>query len=122
METTNDLIFKLFNSLKRYFGLQGKFLKLELTEKLTVLLTALILGSVIFVIGLIAVIFLALTASAVLIVWLGSAIAAYAIVAVFFILLCLLIYLKKNEWIVAPLAKFFSNLLLDNIKKNDDKE
>lgn len=112
MEQTNENILKLIGSAKRYLGYQKKFVRLDLTEKLTLLLTALVLGAVIFVIGLIAVIFLALTLAAALRAWTGSACAAYFIVAVLFVLLCLLVYVMRNKWIVSPLSKFFSNLLL----------
>lgn len=112
MEQTNENILKLIGSAKRYLGYQKKYVKLDLAEKLTLLLTALVLGAVIFVIGLIAVIFLALTLAAALRTWTGSACAAYFIVAILFILLCLLIYVMRNKWIVSPLSKFFSHLLL----------
>ena len=118
MEQTNDTLLNLVESIKRYLGYQEKFVKLDLTEKLTLLLTALILGSIIFVIGLIAIIFLALTLSAALKAWLGSPCAAYAIVAAIFILLCLLVYFMRAKWLISPLSRFFSNLLLD--KKEDE--
>ncbi len=122
MESTTDVIVQLVASLKRYLGYQEKYIKLDLTEKLTILLTALILGAIIFVIGIIALIFIALTAAAAISSWTGSAWAGYAVVSGFFILLCLLIYWMRNQWIVNPLTQFFSFILLDEPKTEDNEE
>lgn len=122
MESSNELIQKLAFSFKRYLRYQEKYIKLDLTEKFSILLTVLILGGILFVIGLIALIFLALTAAAALKTWLGSFCAAYAIVAVFFLLLCLIIYWTRKKWIVEPLTKFFSKLFLENNKDSNIRE
>ena len=51
MESPRILIQELAASVKRYIEYQKTYVKLDLTEKLTILLTALILGSVIFIIS-----------------------------------------------------------------------
>ena len=122
METTTDVIVKLVESLKRYLGYQKKYITLDLTEKLTLLLTALIIGAVIFVIGIIAVIFIALTIAAAIKAWSGSACLAYGIIAAFFILTCVVIFLMRKPWIVDPLTRLFSNILMDQQEADDNKE
>ena len=118
-QSTETLIRRLASSFKRYLSYQETYIKLTLTEKLSLLLTALILGAIIFVIGVIAIIFMALTLSAALHAWTGSACLGHAIVALLFIGLCVLLFAKRKTWIEAPLMIFFSNLLLDN---TDDDE
>ena len=122
MDSTSDIMAQLVASVKRYLGYQKKYIKLDLTEKLTILLTALILGAIIFVIGIIAVIFLALTVAAVIETWTGSAWIAYSIVTCLFIILCIMLYLMRDRWIVNPLTQFFSDILLDDPKNEEHEE
>ena len=51
MDRTDGLISKLITSLQTYLGLQKEYAMLELTEKLSRLLTALILGAILFILG-----------------------------------------------------------------------
>ena len=122
METTTDIIVRLVDSLKRYLGYQKAYIRLDLTEKLTLLLTALIIGAVIFVVGIIAIIFIALTIAAAIKTWTGSACLAYAIISIFFILICFLLFWMRKPWIVEPLTKLFSNILLDNPQPDNNEE
>lgn len=120
MERTDSLVAKLIASLKTYFKLQREYALLELTEKLTRVLTALILGSILFVIAIITVIFLALTCVSFL-TWLtGSEILAYGIVTVLFVALALLLYFMRNRLLVRPLTQFFTTLLLTD--DDDDRK
>jgi len=112
MDRTDGLISKLLSSLKEYLGLQKEYVMLELTEKLTRLLTALILGAILFVFAIISVIFLSLTLVAFLSWLTGSIILSYAIVTGLFILLGVLFYLMRIKWLATPLTNFFINLLL----------
>lgn len=122
MESTKDLILSLVSSFRRYVGYQQKYIKLDMTEKLTLLLTALVLGCVIFVIGIIALIFLALAATHLLEAWTGSLSLSYFIVAICFVLLCMAIYFMRKLLIVDPLTKFFARLLLDKTNDYGDED
>ncbi len=118
MERIEKLVTKLASSLQNYLGLQREYLMLELTEKLTRLLTALILGAVLFFLGIITIIFLALTLHSLFSWLLGNATISYAIVTLMFIGLAILFYFMRNKWLARPLTNFFTNLLL----KEDDKD
>ena len=122
METTTDVIVRLAESLKRYLGYQRTYIQLDLTEKLTILLTALIIGAVIFVISIIAVIFIALTIAAAIETWTGNACFAYGSISCLFILTCFIIFWMRKPWIVDPLTKFFSNILLDSQQPDNSEE
>lgn len=120
MERTDNLIAKLIASLKTYLNLQREYALLELTEKLTRVLTALILGAILFVIAIITVIFLALTCVSFL-TWLtGSEILAYGIVTLLFVGLALVLYFMRNRLLLRPLTQFFTTLLLTD--DDDDKK
>ena len=122
METTTDVIVRLAESLKRYLGYQRTYIQLDLTEKLTILLTALIIGAVIFVISIIAVIFIALTIAAAIETWTGNACFAYGSISCLFILTCFIIFWMRKPWIVDPLTKFFSNILLDSQQPDNNEK
>ena len=122
MESTTDVIVRLAESLKRYLGYQRTYIQLDLTEKLTILLTALIIGAVIFVISIIAVIFIALTIAAAIETWTGNACFAYGSISCLFILTCFIIFWMRKPWIVDPLTKFFSNILLDSQQPDNNEE
>lgn len=119
MEANNQAVQKLVQSIKRYLGLQKTYIQLELAEKLTLLLTAFILGCIIFTIGLIAVIFLALTICALLNDWLGNEALSYLIMTCMFVLACVILYFKRKPWIVNPLTQFFAQLLMSNTNENE---
>lgn len=118
MDRTDGLISKLVASLKAYLGLQREYVMLELTEKLTRLLTALILGAILFVITIITVIFFALTIVAALTYLTGNDILSYGIVTLFFVGLATLSYKMRRRWLVAPLTNFFTTLLLKDDEEN----
>lgn len=113
MDTTSSSILKIIQSVKQYLGYQKRFIKLDLTEKLTLLLTALILGCVIFVIALIAIVFAGISIASALQNWVSPWL-SYAIVSCIFVLSCVVIYLKRQTFIVGPLTHFFANILLDD--------
>lgn len=117
MDRTDGLISKLVVSLKYYLGLQREYVMLELTEKLTKVLTALILGAILFVIAIITVIFLALTVVSALAYVTDSDILAYGIVTLLFVAVALFFYKMRKKWLIAPLTDFFAILLL-----KDDEE
>ena len=113
MDTTSSSILKIIQSVKQYLGYQKRYIKLDLTEKLTLLLTALILGCVIFVIALIAIVFAGISIASALQNWVSPWL-SYAIVSCIFVLSCVVIYLKRQTFIVGPLTHFFANILLDD--------
>ncbi len=120
MDRTDGLVSKLFASLKTYLGLQKEYAMLELTEKLSRLLTALILGAILFVMGIFTVFFLALALSSLITLLTGSTVISYLVMALLFIIACAVFYRMRHKWLAVPLTNFFTNLLLkDYGEKND---
>lgn len=112
IDRTDGLISKLYVSLKEYLGLQKEYAMLTLTEKLTRLLTALILGAVLFVLAILVVVFFSLMLVS-LFTWLtGSEILAYGIVTLMMVLFGVLFYNMRTKWLTIPLTNFFIKLLL----------
>lgn len=120
MESPRILIQKLATSVKRYIEYQKTYVKLDLTEKLILLLTALILGSVIFIISMIAVVFAGLALSDAITYWTGSPFAGHASVCILFVLFCVVLVAKRHTLIVEPLTKTIAGILLDSSNSDDD--
>ena len=119
-ERTDSLVSKLFASLKRYLGLQREYAMLEVTEKSTRVLTVLILGAILFVIGTLTLIFLSLTLVAVLDWLFGCQALAYGLVTLVYVAVGYVVYAKRERWIVTPLMNFFANLLLKDDENGTD--
>lgn len=121
MSRTEGLLTRLLTALRNYLGLQREYVMLELTEKLTRLLTALVLGAVLFVIAVIAIVFLGITVATLLSGVLGCAWGAYLIVTVCYLLLALLVYLRRKAWLLEPLARVFATILLKDNTQDEQQ-
>lgn len=112
-------IHRLYSSIKRYLGLQKDYVMLSITEKLTVIMAALVLLIVMFAVLFAASLFLMLGLS----VWLGSLLdceaLGYVIAGGVYALVALIVYLNRINWIVNPIARFIAGELL---KDSDDDE
>lgn len=98
--------------VKEYAALRAQLLKIDVVQKMTMLVTALIVGAVLVVLAAIVVLFLSLMVVHVLTGLLGSAAAAYGVVGGAYLLIALLVYFKRQAWIAAPVAAMLGSLLL----------
>ena len=95
-----ETISQLLQLARHYLGLQGEYLKLDITEKAVRLITALLL----FIIFML--LFYAL----------GSVVGntwAFCIVAGAYMLLFVLLVVFKKRWIERPLVRFIAGLLME---------
>lgn len=99
--------------LKRYAELRGRSLQIDLVTKLSRLLAALVLGAVLFLFFSVIVIFLSLMLSSAIAHLTGSSAAAHALIAAFYLLLGVLVYVKRHAWIEQPIVNFVAHLFLD---------
>lgn len=97
---------------RHYLGLQGEYLKLDITEKAVRLITALLLF-IIFMLLFIAILtYLSFAAAYAL----GSVVGntwAFCIVAGAYMLLFVLLVVFKKRWIERPLVRFIAGLLME---------
>lgn len=99
-------------SVSRYIKLLLEDTRLNVTEKITRLLSALTLCALLLVLAIAALLFLSIAACRAL----GDVmnpIWAYIIIAAFYALLAVIVFLGKNTLIVNPIARFVSRLLLE---------
>lgn len=109
----------LIETIKRYLHLRIEQVKFFGTEKLSVILAASVFLMVTILLAVIAVCYfsvalLQLLQSCVGLVW------ASVIMGVVMLLLICLVYLMRKRWILNPIARFLSRVLLDD--KDDDTE
>ena len=115
LEAQNNTFRKLFEEGKKYLDLQIDYAKLTATEKISVLLGMSVLFIIILVLSVGAGIYLSFALVYLLeplvgIVW------SYTIVGAVFLLLIALVVIFKKRFILVPITRFISKLLLDDDK------
>ena len=100
-----DNLQQLFIEFKKYLNLQKEYTKLEITEKLSILLSALILLSVVIILGMVAYILDPLV---------GGLMVSFSIIACFHLLLVLLVITFRKKLIINPMVNFIAGLFFDN--------
>ena len=113
-----DNLTELFKEVKKYLKLQGEYVKLDLVEKLTILLSTLTLIFVLIILGTMAAFYLSFMLVYVLASATGSLVAGYAIIGGILILLAFIIYRLRQKLIFLPMVNFLARLFLDDSSNN----
>lgn len=113
-----DNLTELFKEVKKYLKLQGEYVKLDLVEKLTILLSTLTLIFVLIILGTMAAFYLSFMLVYVLASATGSLVAGYAIIGGILILLAIIIYRLRQKLIFQPMVNFLARLFLDDSSNN----
>jgi hypothetical protein len=106
---------QLFFEFKKYLELQKEYTKLELTEKLTILLSTLIMIVVLIILGMVALFYLLFALAYVLEPLVGGLMASFAIIAGNILIMALVIIFRK-QLIISPMVNFLANLFLTDSK------
>ena len=109
-----DNLQELFAELKQYASLQKDYVKLDLVEKLTVLLSTLILVLVLLVLGMMVLFYLSFTLAYILEPLVGGLMVSYGIISGVIVALIALVIAFRKRLIVQPLVKFLANLFLND--------
>lgn len=113
-----DNLTELFKEVKKYLKLQGEYAKLDLVEKLTILLSTLTLIFVLIILGTMAAFYLSFMLVYVLASATDSLVAGYAIIGGILILLAFIIYRLRQKLIFQPMVNFLARLFLDDFSNN----
>ncbi len=112
---------KLFLLLKEYIEKQKEDMTLGAVESLTKVLSALIVGAILFSFGCL-VLLLACIALAFLIGgYAGSHSIGFAVMSGIILLVVLMFWFNRKQWVVQPIAKLMVSTLLSQ-QKSEDKE
>ena len=112
----------LFREVKKYIGLQGQYIKIDLVEKLTILISTLILICILIVLGMTALFYLSFMLVYSIDSWVNNLIASYAIIGVCIILIGIGIYIFRKRLIFQPMVNFLAKLFLEDNKGMEDNK
>ena len=113
-DKTIDNLQALFTEVKHYVDLQKDYVKLDITHKLTVLLSTLILILILVVLGMIALFYLSFTLAYILEPHVGGLVNSYAIITAGILLIGVVLYGLRQRLIIQPLTHFIANLFLND--------
>ena len=111
-DKTIDSLQALFTEVKHYVDLQKDYVKLDITHKLTVLLSTLILILILVVLGMIALFYLSFTLAYILEPHVGGLMNSYAIITLGILCLGVIIYWLRKRLIIQPLTNFLPTYFL----------
>lgn len=107
-----ESIGKLLLDFKKYLELQKEFVKLDATEKMTVILSAILIVTVLLLLGSIVLLFLTFALAYYLGDVLGSLSLGFGLISAFILLLTVIFYLNRNRMVIQPMARFMTKLIL----------
>ena len=108
---------QLFFEFKKYLEFQKEYAKLELTEKLTILFSTLIMVLILIILGMVALFYLFFTLAYILEPFVGGLMASFAIIAGINLAIIAIIVIFRKRLIISPLVNFLANLFLTDSKK-----
>lgn len=103
---------QLFVEFKKYLSLQKEYTRLEVTEKLSVLLSMLIVILLTVILGMMALFYLSFTAAYLLAPIVGGITVSFSLLAVFYILLAILLISFRKQIVINPMVRFIAKLFL----------
>ena len=106
-----ETIAQLIEVLKHYLGLQTEYVKLDVIDKVVRFLTATALTILFFMFIIAILMFFSFAIACWLATWIGLA-KAFLIVSGIHILLFILFFIFRKDWIEKPLVRFFVSLFL----------
>ncbi|MEI8087063.1 MAG: phage holin family protein [Paludibacter sp.] len=107
---------QLYSEVKKYIELQTEYVKVEFVEKLTILLSTLLIIAVVLILAITGLFYLFFAIAYALEPILGSLAMSFGIISVLYLVLIFIFYLFRNQLVINPLVKLLSNLFLT--KKN----
>ena len=110
---------QLFAEVKKYLALQKQYTLLEVAEKLTILLSALILILIIVILGMVALFYLSFTVAYLLAPVLGGVMLSFALITLLVVLLMIGVISFRHTLIINPMAKFIGHLFIPNSNKDE---
>jgi hypothetical protein len=103
---------RLVRNLKRYVDLKLESLRLDAVSRITMLISALVIGVVFFCLASLVAVMLSFAAVVYLAPIVGGYVAASGLVALFYVLVALLLIVFRRPLIIDPITRFLVSLLL----------
>lgn len=110
---------ELIQDFKKYLELQKEYTKLEITEKLTIIISSVLLAVVLAILGMIVLFYLSLAFVYLLAPYVGGLIVSFTITAAIILLVMLMVYIFRKQLIITPLVNFLVNLFAKKRTKDN---
>ena len=108
---------QLFFEFKKYLELQKEYTKLEITEKLAILLSTLIMVLVLVILAMVALFYLLFALAYILEPIVGGLMISFSIIAGINILLIIAVIIFRKQLIISPMVNFLAGLFLTDSNK-----
>jgi hypothetical protein len=106
-----ETIAQLVEAIKHYIGLQGEYVKLDVTDKIVRILTVFSMTVILSVLLAFILIYLSFAVAYALSPLLGTA-GGFCAVALFYLIIFILFLFCRKKWIEKPLVRFLANILI----------
>lgn len=116
-DNNSEVIDRLVSEAKRYIDLQKEYTRLEIVEKLTVIISALAVVFIGLVLGLMTLCYLLFSLAYVLEPHVGGLSVSYAIIAGISLVILVTVALLRKQLFVKPLISFLTNLFFNDSKR-----
>lgn len=117
LQEPTDSFQQLYSDVKKYIELQTEYVKVEFVEKLTILLSTLLIIAVVLVLAITGLFYLFFALAYAFEPILGSLAMSFGIISGLYIILIFLFYLLRKRLVINPLVKLLSNLFLTKNNK-----
>ena len=114
-----DRLEKLLLELKKNIELRGELFKLDLTDKLTRILSSFLLILFLSILGLIVIFNVSFALAFALDSYLNDLVVSFAIVGGIFFVLALCIYWMRKRLITQPIVNFLARIILEKDTKKE---
>lgn len=104
----------LIADLKKYIVLQREYARVEIAEKLSILISILVMCMVFILIGTIALLYFSFAFALFLAKYVGGLGVSLTIMGVVLLLFILMIYLVRKKLIINPMVNFLAKLFLND--------
>ena len=112
-----DSLRQLFVEFKKYLNLQKEYTKLDVTEKLSDLLTVLIVILLTVILGMMALFYLSCTFAYLLAPAVGSITLSFSLIAALYVVLAILLVAFRKQLVINPMVKFLAGICLQPTDK-----
>lgn len=116
-DETGKGVHELADGIRKYFDLQKEYVRLELVEKLSILLSAILLVFILVILGMVALFYLLFAFAHWIAPVVGGLMVSFAIITLVVVVCVLVIYLKRESLIQKPIVRFLAKLFLSSSKK-----
>ena len=119
-ENSRDL-HAITQEVKHYLQLQKRYMALDAVEKVTRLLSAVAVAVVCLILGAMILFFTLYALAEWIGALLGSAAAGFLIVAIILLVMAMVFFSHRQQWVVQPLARLMAGLFLEGEEEEEEE-